>query len=189
MEAILVQNVFLKRRNQMDIRRKFWLVLLGAVAGMVIIACSCSSFMPKPTPTAAPVVTEPPVATEAPTATETPTATEAPMATAPATSQEAMPGLAGKWIDPDSTNGDTISTIEWANGGYVVTSVINVNRGGDELKTSSWENGVLTWVYCPANMQDCIKQTTVSLNGDTLTVDWVWSSGNNSGTSDLQRKP
>jgi hypothetical protein len=100
-----------------------------------------------------------------------------------------MPGLAGKWIDPDSSNGDTVSTIEWQNGTYVVTSVVNTTRGGNELKTSSWSNGVLTWKYCPANMQNCIIQNTVSLNGDTLTVNWAWSGGGNSGTSDLQRQP
>lgn len=113
-----------------------------------------------------------------------------PTPTASATADlEAMPGLAGRWIDPDSSNGDTVSTIVWQNGTYVVTSVINTSRGGNELKTFSWANGVLTWRYCPSNMQDCIIQNTVALNGNTLTVSWAWSSGNNSGTSDLQRQP
>ena len=179
----------------MDIRRKFWLVLIGAVAGMVIIACSCSSLIPSPTPTPAPLPTLAPLATALPTAslapvaTTAPTATVAPVATSPATGQEAIPGLAGKWVDPDSANGDTVSTIVWLNGGYVVTSVINSSRGANELKIYSWVNGVLTWEYCPSTMQHCIIQNTVSLNGDTLTVDWTWSGGGNSGTSDLQRQP
>jgi hypothetical protein len=99
-----------------------------------------------------------------------------------------MPGLAGKWIDPDSSGGGTISTIEWQNGGYVVSSVINTGRGPNELTKTSWSNGVLTWEYCPSGMH-CITQNTVSVSGDTLTVNWAWSDGGNSGTSDLQRQP
>ena len=122
------------------------------------------------------------------TATVTPAVTLQ-LATPPAASQEALPGLAGKWIDPDSSGGGTTSTIAWQNGTYVVTSVINSSRGGNELKNSSWSNGVLSWEYCPTTMQHCIFQTTVSINGDTLTVNWVWDGGGNSGTSDLQRQP
>jgi hypothetical protein len=33
----------------MDTRRKFWLVLIGTILGMAIIACSCSSLTPTPT--------------------------------------------------------------------------------------------------------------------------------------------
>jgi hypothetical protein len=191
-----------KRRKRMDIRRKFWPVLMGAVAGMVIITCSCSSLIPSPTatppplPTIAPPVPSLPAATLTPVATSAPATspaplvvTAAPVATFTATGQEALPGLAGKWVDPDSANGDTISTIVWQAGGYVVTSVINSSRGGNELKTFSWANGVLTWEYCPADMQHCIIQNTVSLNGNTLTVNWAWFGGGNSGTSDLQRQP
>ena len=195
----------------MDIHRRFWLVLMGAVAGMAIIACSCSSLhfpltaTPFASPTAeatsAPVVTSLPVATSVPTATSVPVVTSAPTATTipVATSAltvvpspipgEAMPGLAGQWIDPDSSGGGTVSTIVWENGGYVVTEVVNPSRGGNELKSFSWKNGVLTWEYCPSDMQDCIIQYTISVSGNTLTVDWTWSSGNNSGTSELKRQP
>ena len=148
----------------MDTRRKFWLVLLGAVAGMVIIACSCSSLIPSSTPTSAPRQVQ------------------------PSTNQEPMPGLVGNWIDPDSSGGGTVSTIEYRNGEYVVTSVVNTGRGANELTNSSWSNGVLTWEYCPSGMH-CITQNTVSLSGDTLTVDWAWSDGGNSGTSPLHRQP
>jgi hypothetical protein len=99
-----------------------------------------------------------------------------------------MPGLAGKWIDPDSSGGGTVSTIAWQNGTYVVVSVINTGRGANEVTKSSWSNGVLTWEYCPSGMH-CITQNTVSLNGDSLTVDWAWSDGGNSGTSVLNRQP
>jgi len=201
----------------MDINRRFWLVLMGAVAGMTIIACSCSSlhFPLTATPfasptvevTSAPVVTSAPAATSVPAATSAPTTTTVPAATSAPTATtipvatsaptevsspipgEAMPGLAGKWIDPDSSGGGTISTIVWENGGYVVTEVVNPSRGGNELKSFSWKNGVLTWEYCPSDMQDCIIQYTISLSGNTLTVDWTWSSGNNSGTSELKRQP
>ena len=154
----------------MDTRKKFWLVLIGSIAGMILIACSCSSLIPSATPTPRSVQPVQPVQPVKPT------------------NQEPMPGLAGKWIDPDSSGGGTISTIEWQNGEYVVTSVVNTGRGPNELTSSSWSNGVLTWEYCPEGMH-CITQNTVSLSGDTLMVDWAWSDGGNSGTSILQRQP
>ena len=152
----------------MDPRRKFWLVVIGVILGMVIIACSCSSLTP--TPTSAPQPVQPVQPTQ------------------PSNNQEPMPGLAGKWIDPDSSGGGTISTIAYQNGEYVVTSVINTGRGTNELTKSSWSNGVLTWEYCPSGMH-CVTQNTVSVSGNTLTVNWAWSDGGNSGTSELQRQP
>jgi len=48
-----LQNHFLERGDYiMNTQKKFWLVLIGAVLAMVIIACSCGSLVP--TPTAAP---------------------------------------------------------------------------------------------------------------------------------------
>lgn len=158
----------------MDTRKKFWTVLIGSVVGMILIACSCSSLLPSATSAPQPVQPAQPAQPVQPAQ--------------PASGQEAMPGLAGKWIDPDSSGGGTISTIEWQNGGYVVTSVINTGRGPNELTTTSWSNGVLTWEYCPSGMH-CITQQTVSLDGDVLTVDWVWSDGGNSGISLLERRP
>jgi hypothetical protein len=108
--------------------------------------------------------------------------------TQPVAGQQAMPGLAGKWVDPDSVNGDTVSTIAWQNDTYVVISVINSNRGVNEVTKSSWSNGVLTWVYCPASYY-CISQATVSLNGDALTVNWSRTDVQSSGTSILKRQP
>jgi hypothetical protein len=169
----------------MDIRRKFWFVLIGAIAGMVIIACSCSSLIPTPTPTAAPVVTEPPVATEAPVATASPVATEAPVATSPATGQEAMPGLAGRWNDPQTQG--TITTIIWTNGQYMVQSVINPSRGGNEVTKFSWSNNVLTWTYCVPD-GNCITSVTVSVNGDSLDTVWTDDQGN-SGQTTFNRVP
>ncbi len=173
----------------MDMHKRLWLVFLGAVVGMGILA-SCSLLIPGPKTTIPPSITAPLATPVMPPSGGPPTVAPLPTAsTQPAASQEALPGLTGKWIDPDSSGGGTVSTIAWQNGTYMVTSVINSSRGQNEIKKSSWSNGVLTWTYCPADMQDCIIQTTVSLEGDKLIVNWVWSSGNNSGTSTLQRQP
>ena len=156
----------------MDTRKRFWMVVVGCVASFVIIACSCtniSSLLPKASPT--PVV-----------------ATQPPINVQPNSGGEPMPGLVGAWIYPDSSGGGTVSTIIWDGSEYKVVSVINTNRGPNELTKTDWSNGVLTWEYCPQDMH-CITQSTVSVNGDTLTVNWAWSDGGNSGTSDLQRQP
>jgi hypothetical protein len=185
----------------MDMHGKFWLVSIGAIAGMAVIA-SCSSLFPTPKPTVAPLAT-PPAPTALPSPLPSATLSSAtlppvmlpasplPLATSstqPVAGQQAMPGLAGKWVDPDSVNGDTVSTIAWQNGTYVVISVINSNRGVNEVTKSSWSNGVLTWVYCPASYY-CISQATVSLNGDALTVNWSRTDVQSSGTSILKRQP
>ncbi len=164
----------------MDTRRKFWLVILGVIAGLLIIACSCSSLIPAATPTSAPLATMPPATV--------PPATSAPV---PANNQEPMPGLAGRWNDPDTitdtTPTPTVTTIAWENGQYVVTSVINPSRGGNEVTNSSWSNGVLTWTYCVPNGY-CITSVTVSLNGDKLDTTYTDDQGN-SGTTTFERAP
>ena len=195
----------------MDTHGKYWLVLIGAIAGMLIIA-SCSSLLPAPKASMSSLGTArlatplPPtlIPTTLPSATLSsatlppvmlppalPTGTFAPLTTSstqPVAGQEAEPGLAGKWIDPDSNGGGTLSTIAWQNGTYTVSSVINSARGVNEVTKSSWSNGVLTWVYCPANFY-CITQTTVLLNGNALTVAWSRTDVQSSGTSVLQRQP
>lgn len=175
----------------MDIRRKFWIVLIGAIAGMVIIACSCSSLIPTPTPTAAPLATSaplatlPPLPTMPPIATTAPIATEAPVATSPATGGEAIPGLAGRWNDPQTSG--TVTTIVWANGQYTVQSVINPARGGNEVTKSSWSDGVLNWTYCVPG-GNCITSLTVSVEGDNLKTVYTDDQGN-SGEDTFTRAP
>jgi hypothetical protein len=181
----------------MDIRRKFWIVLTGAIAGMVVIACSCSSLVPTPTATVVPLATSaplatlpplptmPPIATTAPIATEAPVATTAPVATSPATGGEAMPGLAGRWNDPQTTG--TVTTILWTNNQYIVQSVINPSRGGNEVTKTSWAAGVLTWTYCVPG-GNCITSVTVSVSGNNLDTVWTDDQGN-SGQDTLTRAP
>jgi hypothetical protein len=150
----------------MDMRRKFWFVLLGSILGMAIIACSCSSLIP--------ILSSTP--------TSVPQATSAPL---PANNEGPMPGLTGHWNDPDTTG--TVTTIAWENGQYVVKSVINPSRGGNEVTKSSWSNGVLTWTYCIPN-GNCITSVTVSLDGDTLHTTWTDDRGY-SGTTAFARVP
>jgi hypothetical protein len=186
----------------MHTHRKFWLGLIGATAGMLIVA-ACSARLPTPAASMPPAATASPSPLPSATlssATPPPvmfpplplaTPTLAPLTTAsslPAAGQQALPGLAGKWIDPDSNGGGTVSTIVWQDGTYVVTSVINSSRGVNEVTKSSWENGVLTWVYCPASWY-CLSQSTVSLNGDALTVNWSRTDVQSTGSSVLQRQP
>ena len=198
----LIRCGFWKRRKNMHMHSKFWLGFIGTIAGMLIVA-ACSARIPTPAATMPPSPTAPP--SPLPSATlssatlppvmlpalplATPTlATLATASTQPAAGQQALPGLAGKWIDPDSNGGGTVSTIVWQDGTYVVTSVINSSRGVNEVTKSSWANGVLTWVYCPATWY-CLSQSTASLNGDALTVNWSRTDVQSTGTSVLQRQP
>ena len=136
----------------MNTQKKFWLVLIGAVLALVIIACSCGSLVP--TPTAAP---QPP----------------------------AGASMAGKWLDPDTTG--TVTTIVANGSGFEVVSVINPERGGNELTKSSWSNGVLTWTYCIPNV-NCITSVTVSVSDTSLETTWTDDRGY-SGTTTFQRQP
>ena len=102
------------------------------------------------------------------------------------TGQEAIPGLAGNWLDPDTTG--TITTIVWENGEYKITTISNPSRGVNELSWYTWENNVLSWEYCPENMH-CITSQLVGVNGDSMTADWWWSDGGNGATTTYQRVP
>lgn len=140
----------------MNTRKRFWLVLTGAILTMVIISCSCSSLIPTPT-------------------------------VAPPSSggQGPMPGLVGKWLDPDTSG--TITTIEAQGSGYAVVSVINPDRGENELTETSWSNGVLTWTYCITG-GNCITSVTTGLRGDLLDTTWTSDNGG-SGTTIFERQP
>ena len=255
----------------MNTPRKFWLILIGAIVTMAVIACSCGSIIPTPTPAPTPTIPPSPTVPVNPmpalegywldtetndvhviewqnnqyvvTAVNddeygsfavtsqywdgsaltwtyqvsyndtsvtfttvsvsgdslntnwsnndgdsgTETLQRVSSSVPPAsTSQEPMPGLTGKWLDPDTSG--TVTTIEEQNGEYVVVSVINPDRGVNEVTSSSYSNGVLTWEYCPPNMH-CITSESVSVTSDRLTSTWSWSDGGNSGTTVYQRLP
>jgi hypothetical protein len=142
------KSFYSKRRKLMNIRKRFWLVLIGAVLGMVVIACSCSSLTPSG-------------------------------------NQEAIPGLAGKWLDPDTSG--TYHVIAWQSSQYVVTATMNPNRGTNEVTSSTWANGVLTWVYCVPDGA-CVTTATVSVSGDNLDTTWTNDQGL-SGSTTLTRMP
>jgi hypothetical protein len=92
--------------------------------------------------------------------------------------------MAGAWLDPDTSG--TITTIVADGSGYKVTSVINPNRGGNELTDSSWSNGVLTWTYCVPN-GNCITSVTTGVTSSKLNTTWTDDQGQ-SGTTDFERQ-
>jgi hypothetical protein len=91
--------------------------------------------------------------------------------------------MAGFWEGPDLQ----VSTIQNQNSEYVVITVYDSDQGHsqNELVSSSYSNGVLTWRYCPP-AKSCITAKTVSFNGDTLDVNWTDDKGG-SGQMTLQR--
>ncbi len=144
----------------MDTRKKFWLVLIGSILGMAVIACSCNSLVP--------------------------TATVQPVTVPPAQPvQSSGSSMAGKWLDPDTTG--TITTIVAQGSGFAVQSVINPDRGANELTDTSWSNGVLTWTYCISG-GNCITSVTTGVDGDSLYTTWSDDRGY-SGTTTFQRQP
>lgn len=147
----------------MNTRKKFWLVWMGIILLLAAVIMACS------TTTATPTVK-----------VSLPSPTEAPLPTTPPAS------MAGRWDDPDTPG--TVTTIAEQNGGYVVVSVINPDRGVNELTWTNYENGVLSWEYCPEGMY-CITSETVSVDADTLVATWKWSDGGNGGTTYFNRLP
>jgi hypothetical protein len=145
--------------------RKFWLVLISCVVGMAVIACSCGSLIPTPTPTATPV--------------PLPTATLAPV---PTVISEPDPSLAGYWLDSETND---VHTIEWQNGKYVVS----FSASPDDTLTitdQSWTNGTLSWTYAVQSTGVSVTFSTNSASSDSLYTNWSNTNGN-SGTETLQR--
>lgn len=94
--------------------------------------------------------------------------------------------MAGQWLDPDTEG--TVTTIEAQGDGFAVVSVMNPDRGVNELMETSWDNGVLSWTYCPDGMH-CIVSKTKSVSAKYLTADWSWADGGNGGTTRFERQP
>jgi hypothetical protein len=103
----------------------------------------------------------------------------------PPVNQEAMPGLAGKWQDPETT--DT-ATVVWQNNTYVVTSVIWQTHSYT-ITSQSWDGSKLTWSYYDTDLSLTTTYSTTGLSGDYLYVDWYYSDGSGSGTETLSRVP
>ncbi len=99
-------------------------------------------------------------------------------------SQEAMPGLSGKWQDPETFD---IMTIAWQDGKYVVTSV-DYNGTQYSITSQSWDGSSLTWSYYIPETGVTLSYETTSLSGDSLYTNW-WNDADNSGTETLGRVP
>jgi hypothetical protein len=105
-----------------------------------------------------------------------------PIAISQPSGQEAMPGLAGTWQDPDTN--DTF-VIAWQNGQYVVTSV-TWEGTSYSITSQSWNGNSLTWSYSDTDLSLTVTHTTTSISGDSLYANWSYSDGS-SGTETLQR--
>jgi hypothetical protein len=99
-------------------------------------------------------------------------------------SQEAVPGLAGKWQDPETSD---IFVIAWQNDQYVVTSVTWEGQSYD-ITEQSWSGSSLTWTYYIPETTTYLSYSTTSVSGDSLYTNW-WNSGGASGTETLGRIP
>jgi hypothetical protein len=168
-----------KEESQMNAYRKFWLVLAGVVVAMALIACSCGTLIPKLTPTAYPTLA--PVPTLAPLPTMAPSPTSEPLPT----QETGYDGMDGRWLDPDTSG--TVTTIEITGDAYAVTSVINPERGVNELTETNWSDGVLTWTYCISG-GNCITSVTGWVSATELYTTWTDDRGY-SGETTFQRLP
>ena len=91
--------------------------------------------------------------------------------------------MVGFWEDNDHN----VTEIEYQNDQYVaVTNYYTVSSSSQNtLVWSSYEDGVLSWMYCPP-ARPCITMQAVSFNGDTLDVTWTNDNGE-SGQMTLTR--
>ncbi|MGD0879490.1 MAG: hypothetical protein ABSA01_15270 [Anaerolineales bacterium] len=155
----------------MNSTKKFWIVLTGTVLAMVIIACSCNSLTPALNPTATPTVI-PQTATAIVPPTQTPVSNP-------------LPDLAGFWQD-----WSRVFTIEWQGNQYVVTAITAAGTSKRTLTSQSWDGKSLTWTYeySDENGSSSNTYTTVSVNGDSLTVKYSSTNGT-ADTHTLKRVP
>jgi hypothetical protein len=141
----------------MNPNKKVLFAFFSFVLAMLVIACSCSTLIPTPT------VAPPPPTVAPPT-------------------PNPMPGLAGTWHDPETS--DTF-VIAWQNGQYEVTSVTWEGTSYD-ITSQSWTGSSLTWSYYDTDLSLTVTYTTTSISGDSLYVDWSYSDGS-SDTETLLR--
>jgi hypothetical protein len=98
------------------------------------------------------------------------------------TSTEAVPGMAGTWQDPETSD---IFVIAWQSDKYVVTSVTWEGTSYD-ITEQSWSGTVLTWTYYIPENDLSLTYETTSLSGDSLYTNW-WNDAGGSGTETLGR--
>ena len=156
----------------MNPNKKVLLTMAAFMLVLMIIACSCGS-LGTATPTGS-------VATAVPV---NDAATSIPSNGAAAT--EAIPGLAGKWLDPQT---HFVHTIVWQNDSYLVSSVVGPDGSDHIISGQVYRIGSVSWNYhsgTEGNGPD-IYFTTVSVSGDNLDTTWSSTDGS-SGTRTLVR--
>jgi hypothetical protein len=97
---------------------------------------------------------------------------------------EAIPGLAGSWEDPETSD---VHTIIWQNNTYVVTSTTAPDGTDYPVVDQSFSNNVLTWTYAVPD-RATVTFVVESVSGDSLYTTWSNDQGN-SGTETLSRVP
>jgi hypothetical protein len=103
-------------------------------------------------------------------------------ATPTASGQAEMPGLAGTWENPDTSDEFVII---WQNNQYEVVSA--AWKGITyKITSQSWSGSSLTWSYYDTDMDLTVTFTTTSINGDNLYTKWTYSDGGY-GTETLER--
>ncbi len=96
---------------------------------------------------------------------------------------EAPATMAGFWQDDENN----VTTIQEKDGSYAAVTVYDMDQSHSQnlLVSSAYENGVLTWKYCPP-AKICLMMQTTSFNGDALDITWTNDKGE-SGKMTLKR--
>ncbi len=82
--------------------------------------------------------------------------------------------MLGFWSDPNNIT----TTVEMQNGIITAVSVYDLNQpqGKNLVVDSTFNYGALIWRWCLQD-QSCTTYSSVSLNGDSLTVNWTNDKG------------
>jgi hypothetical protein len=95
------------------------------------------------------------------------------------------------WEDPETND---LHTIEKTSDGFTVTSVVEQGEGSAseamEIRSSVWQDGVLSWSYFVPSTGFLVYFKTVRLNGNNLEIEWTNKDGagvTKTGTEILDR--
>lgn len=138
----------------MQSKNKFLIISLSLMLAVVMLACSVSSLIPSSSSGSS------------------------------SNSPEKIPGLAGTWRDPETT--DTF-VIAWENNQYVVKSVTWEGHSYS-ITSQGWDGSSLTWTYYDTDLPMTVTYATTSLSGDNLYVNWSYDDGSY-GDETLGRVP